>query len=120
MRTYGRITNSSGARQWVEVKTDANGYNDDVYLTTLIQVLQLSLGESPFYATYGLPQVQMVQLQQQPDYWLALTQAQFAPYFASLTISATPYTDADGFSRPAYAIKVITNQGSTISVTVAK
>jgi hypothetical protein len=44
----------------VEVTTDANGYNDAVYLTTLSQVLKLNLGESPFYANYGIPQYQSV------------------------------------------------------------
>ena len=35
MRTYGRNYNPDGTYTWVEVSTDANGYNDDVYLTTL-------------------------------------------------------------------------------------
>ena len=43
MRTYGRVTNEDGTKTWVEVDTDANGYNDAVYVTTLAQCLQLSV-----------------------------------------------------------------------------
>ena len=47
MRTYGR--NSEG--KWVLVETDENGFNDSVYLTTLIQNLKLAPQESPFMRT---------------------------------------------------------------------
>ena len=87
MRTYGRLTNADGSKTWVEVSTDANGFNDNVYLTTLAQVLKLNLGESPFYATYGIPAYQTVVTQVYPDYYAMLTQEEFAPHFAALTIT---------------------------------
>ena len=45
MRTYGRITNAEGNLQWVEVTTDANGRNDNVWLTTLAQNLKLGVAD---------------------------------------------------------------------------
>ena len=44
MRTYGQ--DESG--KWVTIATDANGFNDAVYLTTLVQNLKLAPQESPF------------------------------------------------------------------------
>lgn len=44
MRTYGRDKDG----KWVTVTTDENGFNDSVYLTTLVQNLKLSPQESPF------------------------------------------------------------------------
>jgi hypothetical protein len=106
MRTYGRITNPDGSKTWVVVQTDANGYNDMVWLTTLIQTLKLNLGESPFYAQYGIPAQQSVIQQVFPDYYVALTQQVFSPYFASLVISKTP-----GATTPSYQVNVTTHQG---------
>ena len=106
MRTYGRVPGLSGQPTvWVGVVTDANGDNDQVYLTTLLQVIKLNLGESPFYANFGIPAQQAVIQQIFPDYYVALIQQQFAVYFASLTIarvSASPLT---------YAVSVITHNG---------
>lgn len=97
---------------WEMVETDANGFSDGVMITTLCQVLQLNLGESPFYAQYGIPAVQSVRQQLPPDFQIALTQQQFAPYFASLIIAKreTP--------TPTYDISIITHQGATITRTV--
>ncbi|OYV47662.1 MAG: hypothetical protein B7X10_04325, partial [Burkholderiales bacterium 21-58-4] len=67
---------------WVEITTDANGFNDNVYLTTLAQILKLNLGESPFWANYGIPQYQTIMTQVFPDYYAMQTQTQMAPYFA--------------------------------------
>ena len=106
MRTYGRVLNpATGNLSWQVVTTDAAGYNDYVYLTTLCQVLQLNLNESPFYANYGIPAQQSVIQQLFPDYYVSVTQQQFARYFASLTISKVK-------SRtPTYQVSVVTNQG---------
>jgi hypothetical protein len=118
MRTWGRINQVNGlGGTWVEVTTDSNGYNDGVYLTTLVQVLKLNLGESPFYANYGIPAAPSVITQIQPDYYAAMTQKQFAPYFASLqifkaTVQANPV-------KPTYNITLITQNGSTVSGPVA-
>ena len=100
MRTWGRVGTT-----WVEVTTDANGFNDAVMLTTLIQTLKLNLGESPFYANYGIPAQQTILQQVAPDYYVNYIQSLFAPYFASLSISKT------NSNPPTYAIAVTTQQG---------
>jgi hypothetical protein len=109
MRTYGRIKNEDGSQTWVEVDTDANGYNDAVYLTTLCQCLLLIRGESPFYSNFGIPSEQAILQQLFPDYYVMLTQQQFAQYFSSLIISkvASP--------EPQYNVNVITHQGSILT-----
>jgi hypothetical protein len=109
MRTYGRITNEDGSKTWVQVNTDANGSNDAVYLTTLCQCLKLNLGESPFYANYGIPAQQSVMTQLFPDFYANQTQAQFAQYFASLVISKIP-----GGSVPSYNVAVVTQTGAVV------
>lgn len=113
MRTYGRIPDGAGGQKWVEVTTDANGYNDMVWVTTLCQVLLLNLNESPFYASYGIPAQQSVIQQVLPDYYVALTQQAFAPYFASLLIFRT------SSSPPTYQVEVVTNQGVVLNSTVS-
>lgn len=112
MRTWGRSPTNSGPN-WVEVTTDAAGFNDAVYLTTLCQVLLLNLGESPFYGNYGIPAQQSVLTQIYPDYYVAMTQRQFAQYFASLSISK-------GAIRPnsvelIYNVAVTTQQGYSLA-----
>jgi hypothetical protein len=87
LRTYGRTYNEDGTYQWVEVTTDSAGFNDEVWLTTLIQCLKLNLNESPFYAQYGIPAQQSVVQQVFPDFYVTRTQTQFAQYFASLVIN---------------------------------
>lgn len=89
--------------------TDANGYDTPCWLTTLAQVIQLNLNESPFFANYGLPDQQSVIQQVAPDYYVAQIQQQFSPYFASLTIAKVP--DAD---NPTYNIAVLTPQGAKV------
>lgn len=121
MRTYGRtyprdvngkiIPGSKGT--WVVVQTDANGSNDLVYLTTLLQCLQLNLNESPFYAKYGLPAHQAVIQQIFPDYDMMKTQQQFAPFFASLIIAKV------NAPTPQYQVNVVTNQGVKLTAAIA-
>lgn len=112
MRTYGRTTDEFGKKTWVVVTTDANGFNDNVYLTTLAQVLKLNLGESPFFGNYGIPAHPSVVQQVFPDYYVAYTQQQFAQHFASLTIAKQP------LPFPSYIINVLTQQGSKINASV--
>lgn len=113
MRTYGRITNSDGSRSWIEVTTDPSGNNDAVYLTTLAQVLQLNLGESPFFANYGIPQYQTIVTQVFPDYYVIQTQSQFSGYFASLTIARQ-----QGQTAPVYDVSITTHYGVSLNVEV--
>lgn len=112
MRTYGRVYSELGVPTWVEVDTDANGNDDAVYLTTLIQNLKLNLGESPFYGNCGIPAQVSVVTQVFPDFYVAQIQSQFAPCFAGLTIKKV-----QSFS-PVYDINITTHSGATIDVQV--
>lgn len=111
MRTYGRTWSGGavgkGTPTWVEVDTDANGYNDSVWLTTLCQVILLNRGEAPFDANFGIPAQQSVIQQVFPDYYMSLTQQQFAPHFAALTLAKVHSP------TPTYRINVTTQQGVT-------
>lgn len=112
MRTYGRVYAQDGTYTWQKVETDANGANDLVYLTALIQVLKLNLNESPFYSNFGIPARDSIIQQVFPDYNVAFTQQQFAPFFASLIISK------QNSPTPTYRVNVTTNLGVKITATV--
>jgi hypothetical protein len=105
MRTYGRVYDADGKPTWVQVTTDANGFDDWVWLTTLIQNFKLNLGESPFYANRGIPAKPAVVQQVFPDYYVALTQQFFSPRFASLVIAKQQS------ATPTYRVNVTTHQG---------
>lgn len=110
LRTWGRVTDPlTFKKTWVEVTTDANGFNDLVYLTDLVQVFKLNLGESPFYSNFGLPAKPSVVQQVFPDFYVNYTQQQFAQYFASLIIAKRPS------STPTYDVSVVTKYGVKIS-----
>lgn len=112
MRTYGRITNSDETKSWVEVSTDANGFDDMVWLTTLCQVFKLNLNESPFYASYGLPAKDSIVQQVAPDYYMALTQQRFSIHFASLIVSRQKSFP------PTYLVSITTQQGVKLNTSV--
>lgn len=114
MRTYGRVFEEGQPPRWIVVETDAQGSNDYVWLTTLLQVLQLNLGESPFYANYGIPAKPSVVQQLFPDLYVARVQQQFAPYFASLIVSR------QAAATPTYKINITTNQGTKMAASIAK
>lgn len=114
LRSYGRTYDADGNATWVEVTTDANGYNDQVYLTTLAQVIKLNLNESPFYANYGIPQIQTIITQVFPDYYMMQTQTQFSSYFATLAITRVPNT-----SPPQYNVTAVCHSGAVLSTTIA-
>lgn len=133
MRTWGRIPSDvsiypSGIGQfiigqsaiagqdissyvWVEVDTDQNGNNDAVWLTTLIQVLKLSYGESPIYGNYGIPANSSVMNQVLPDYYATLAQQQFAQFFVTLNLSRRALTDSPS---PTYDVAITANPGSIL------
>jgi hypothetical protein len=113
MRTWGRAVNQDGSRgPWTEVSTTSTGSNDLVYVTTLCQVLLLNLGESPFFANYGIPAQQSVLQQVFPDYYVSYTQQMFAPYFANLLVSKNPDP------APNYNIQILTHEGVPLNVNV--
>lgn len=116
MRTWGRppgLQDANGNPAWVEVQTDANGFNDYVFITTLAQTLKLNLGESPFYADRGIPAHQSVVQQVHPDYYVAVTQSLFAQYFAALIIAKIPSV------TPTYRLAITTHAGAKFNVVVA-
>jgi hypothetical protein len=119
MRTYGRIVPDilyPDTKQWVVVNTDINGYNDMVYLTTLLQVIKLNLGESPFFANYGIPAHASVVTQLAPDYYMNFIQQKFAGYFLLLSLSNIPNAlDPNGIPSPGYNVTVITQYGAYLS-----
>ena len=109
MRIWGRTYNEDGTWNWVAVTTDAYGRNDNVYLTQLVQVLKLNLGESPFYSTTGIPALRSVVTQVFPDFYVLATQQYFQQgQFASIQVQKLQTTD------PEYAIRVVTHQGNVI------
>ncbi len=112
MRTYGRIYAPDGSYTWQEVQTDNAGHEDYIWITTLIQCLKLSIGESPFYANYGIPAQRSLIQQVFPDFYVHQTQRQFAPRFASLLVSKITSP------TPIYNVNVITNQGTKIMASI--
>lgn len=113
MRTYGRVYDADGNPTWVEVSTDEAGHDDYVWITTLIQCLKLNIGESPFFANYGIPAQRSLIQQIFPDFYVAQTQRQFTQYFTSLLVSKVP-------SRtPIYNINLITQQGTKMMTRIA-
>jgi hypothetical protein len=110
LRTYGRVGQVNGlGGTWQVVTTDANGFNDAVYLTTICQVLKLARNEDPFFANYGIPAQQSVISQTFPDLAAAQTQTQFAPFFASLVI-----TRVQGSNPPVYNVSAVSHSGAII------
>ena len=119
LRTYGRVYSELGVPTWTEVTTDANGYNDYVYVTALIQCLKLNLGESPFWANYGIPALQSVLTQVYPDFYMAQTQQQFAQYFASLIITKENVVTLPGKApTPTYKVSILTHQGAKMALNI--
>ena len=114
MRTWGRVTNQDGSRTWVEVTPDANGFEDNCWLTTLVQALKLNLGESPFFANLGIPQYQTIMTQVFPDFYVSQIQQYFAPRFASLTIVRVPAS-----FPPVYQVNAVCHSGAIINQTIA-
>ena len=128
MRTYGRTQDVlTGKKTWWVITTDTNGFNDSVWLTDLAQVCKLNLGESPFFADWGIPAHPSIVTQVFPDLYMVRTQQRFAPHFASCILTPLPVeqgsadsyaTGQEGAPAPRYYINVLTNYGSRIGVAV--
>jgi hypothetical protein len=114
MRTWGRTFNEDGTYQWIQITPDANGFDENIWLTTLVQALKLNLGESPFYANLGIPQYQTIVTQTFPDFYVTQIQQYFAQYFASLTITRVPAS-----FPPVYNVSVTCFSGAIINQTIA-
>jgi len=132
VRVYGRTYDKLGNATWVEVQTDANGLNDYVYLTALIQELKLNLQESPMWGTRGLPAQESVISQVAPTYYVMLMQQRYAPFFQSIVITRVPPGTTNpgqitsrqpsqiprNANAPTYNISILTNYGVQLEVTV--
>jgi hypothetical protein len=113
-RIWGRVGQVNGiGGSWVAVTTDANGFNTAVSVTNLAQVLKLNLGESPFFGNFGIPAQQSVMTQVQPDFYVNITQQQFAPQFASLIVQKQP--NKPNAPRPTYDIDFTGFNGSILT-----
>ncbi len=117
-RAWGRVWTGPSTWTWVPVTPDANGDRTNIYLTNLVQVLLLIVGESPFFANYGIPAQTSVIQQIVPDFYTAKIQQQFSQYFASIVISRRNAPPANP-QTPVYDCKIITKQGAKLSFTVA-
>ncbi|NBJ34704.1 hypothetical protein GE191_13540 [Serratia fonticola] len=113
MRTWGRVE-ENGVKKWVAVESDASGDFSYGWITTLIQTLKLGLGESPFYAQYGIPAQQSIIDQVYPDYYVTMVQQQFSRYFASLSVKKVP-----GAANPTYDLSVVMFNGVTYRKQIA-
>lgn len=114
-RVWGRTYDQLGNATWVQVSGDqSTGTIDNVYLTALAQVIQLNLGESPFYANYGIPAQQSIITQVFPDYYAMQIQAQYSAFFAALTIARVPQTNP-----PTYNIQAVTHNGTILGASIA-
>jgi hypothetical protein len=128
MRTYGRTQDVlTGEKTWWVVTTDINGFNDSVWLTETAQVCKLNLGESPFFADWGIPAHESQVTQLFPNYHMAIIQQRLSPHFASMILTPLPIEQgsADSFEAgqegapaPRYYLNVLTNYGSRIGVQV--
>ena len=106
MRSYGI---DPATNKWTTI-TDPSY----IYLATVAQTLRLALGESPFYGNYGIPAQQSVINQIAPNLAVNNTQNQYAPYFASLSMTSQSIVP-----QPTYAISAVLQNGTTIQTTVA-
>ena len=115
MRVYGRVTDELGQKSWFEVETDSSGNSEYVFLTALVQVLKLNLGESPFYGNYGIPAKTSVLQQIAPDYYVAFTQQKYSGYFANLVITRVQAADR---VTPTYNVSALMTTGTKFQVDI--
>lgn len=103
MRIWTRQHQPDGTRRWVAV--DRN----QATIAWLQNALLLQLGESPFWADWGIPVNKTLVSRIWPDYYMTLTQERFADYFASLTITQDPNPADD---NPTYRITALFPDGT--------
>jgi hypothetical protein len=84
---WGRVYDANGNPSWVQVSTDDAGFSDYLYITALIQCMKGNLGESPFWANFGLPAHQSVLQQLPPDFNVNFIAQFYQQFFASLIIA---------------------------------
>lgn len=115
-RVWGRTKDLFGNVTWQQVTTDAAGLDDLVNIVWLQQVLKLNLGESPFFADWGIPAHVTVVTQVYPSYYVNLTQQRFARLFASLVVSRQTGVPAPPRAAPppTYRVNITTHRGAVL------
>ncbi|WP_077395442.1 hypothetical protein [Bombella intestini] len=106
MRVWTRVHQPDGRRVWKAVTGDQGN------IAWLQNALLLQLGESPFWADWGIPVQQTLVSRVWPDYYLNLTQRRFRDIFPSLQITRK---DGGNGADPVYDISVILNNGTLYS-----
>ena len=107
---WGRIYDANGNPTWVQVTTDANDFNDYVYLTALVQCVKLNLGESLYWSDFGIPAHQSIMQQLPPDYNVSYISRFFMQFFPSVIVTRTaPAT----ISTPRFNLALISASKST-------
>lgn len=103
MRVWTRQHQPDGTRRWIAV--DGN----QAQIAWLQNALLLQLGESPFWADWGIPVTRTLVSQIWPDYYVNMTQQRFVDSFSSLQITRDP---ADNDDNPTYRIAAILPDGT--------
>jgi hypothetical protein len=103
MRAYGIVNG-----KFVKVTEEST-----VWATTFIHTLKLNLGESPFFANYGLPSQESVMTQIAPDFFIEHTRQQYSDKFAILKMTTKAAIN------PTYDAFIMTKQGKTITERIA-
>lgn len=106
MRVWTRVMGSDGKRTWQPVD------NDQGNIAWLQNSLLLQLGESPFWADWGIPVQQTLVSRVWPDYYLNMTQQRFRDVFPTLQITRR---DGGNGADPVYDISIILNDGTFYS-----
>lgn len=120
-RNWGRTPpDEFGDQQWVEIVPDPQTGNLDlIYFAALAQCLRLNLGESPIFGTSGIPAAQSVLTQIPPDYYVAVIQQQYAPFFANLVITRAPVPNPPPSPPvPTYYARALAHSGLVLTATI--
>ncbi len=134
MRVYGRVPvpfplngiessdHLQPSYQWTVVETDSAGFNDNCYITALVQTFRLNWNESPFWGNYGIAAEQSVITQIQPDFFITNIQRFYSQFFPSLIIAKQPQiptsaslaagTNLLPYTTPVYNVSILKNNGS--------
>lgn len=104
MGIWTRQYQPDGTRRWVSVR------DNQAIIAWLQNALLLQLGESPFWADWGLPVTQMLVTQVWPDYYVHMTKQRFEDYFTSLRITRDTAQDS---AEPSYTISALFADGSS-------
>lgn len=101
MITYARDDNGV----WRQITDD-----EEAAIETLVNCLKLGLGESPFYANYGIPFFDAIETQVEPSVYVNRLREKFLGWFASIEIKI--------IDTASYEIDVMTIKGKRYGFTI--